>query len=204
VNRSGIKAAQLSCHHGSIAAAARADLRKALAGDGSNGVVWSRDAECQRQVDDESCLLAVCGKSNVTFKTPTITALKDPKGVTAVCVIQGSNVAFQNGTFSNSTNVRPIKVDGRMAAVDIINCTFTGNNVLPSKYGGALSIPQGTVVIQASRFTHNKAVAGGAIYAEGSAQISIMPNNQTGTYRSAHHTKCSMIQLVRPLVKNQQ
>lgn len=189
VTRPGIKAAHLSCYHGSIAAAARPDLRQALAGGGSNGVVWSRDAECQRQVEDDRCLLAVCGKGSVTLKSPIVTGLidTDPEGGTAVCVVQGSNVTFHNGRFSNCTNVRPIKMDGQ-AAVQIINCTFTGNNMLPSgKCGGALSIRQGTAGIYASRFTHNKAGDGGAICAVGSSKILIMPSNLTGTYRSARH-----------------
>jgi hypothetical protein len=184
-DRPGIKKAQLSCTRGSITAAARPELLKAL-GSGTTGVLWSKADACLDAVNNEKCMLAVCLASTATFDRPVITALQSlwPDGGSTLCITAGSNVALVNGTFLQGLDMRPLRIYGRGTTAVIKQCRFQGNTVAPSgSDGGALVVADtAKVTILSSSFISNAADVGGAVVAEGSAQVNLTSEKTPGEY----------------------
>jgi hypothetical protein len=105
--------------------------------------------------------------------------------------IYGGNVTLVDGTFLNSTGMRPVSISGNATAVRIARiarCNFSANSIDMYKgHGGAVYVTDGAhAIISSSTFVGNAAYAGGAIAARFGARVNIQEcaTNSGGRFES--------------------
>lgn len=181
-SKPGVKAFQLSCSGGSIAAFAHPTLTPHLAS--TSGVSWLQNA-CGPWA--RGCLLAICGDSTVTFAAGTVVQAASASPPLLLCVGGRSHLVFQGARFFDNA-ARAITGFGYDVSLFIKGSVFTNNSLQsPSGSGGAVALEAGgSAVIEASTFTNNTVLGhGGAISVGGTASVKVVSSLLQGNTGAA-------------------